>query len=69
MVFDMFDILAFSHFATKDQAFQTQNMPQDALLDTVRRAKVTPSTKTPKNQLTNPQTLGVGPAECAERLN
>ena len=29
----------------------------------------TPTTSTPKNQLTNPQAFGVGSAECAERLN
>ena len=28
----------------------------------------TPTTSTPKNQLTNPQAFGVGSAECAERL-
>ena len=29
----------------------------------------TPTTSTPKNQLTNPQAFGVGSAECAERSN
>ena len=37
-----FDISAFSHLALQDQAFQTQNLPQDALLDPPRRAKEGP---------------------------
>ena len=38
----VFDISAFGHLAPQYQAFQTQNMPQDALLDPTRRAKEGP---------------------------